>query len=160
MFSANETVEEIQTENLKMLMVPYLEAEVLFRVMTDRGEQVRKAHVYYLEYLKLMNHYQLLEKPLQVKAWKAMLAKQRERTNPGAAIDDDDEEESKQGAQQEHPMIALARQMEDRDTKIANFKLKKQLEANLDRMRDYQDEEMKRQFFMTQIKLSIMKTFE
>ena len=95
MFSANETVEEIQTENLKMLMVPYLEAEVLFRVMTDRGEQVRKAHVYYLEYLKLMNHYQLLEKPLQVKAWKAMLAKQRERTNPGAANDDDDEEESK-----------------------------------------------------------------
>ena len=57
-------------------------------------------------------------------------------------------------------MIALARQMEDRDTKIANFKLKKQLEANLDRMRDYQDEEMKRQFFMAQIKLSIMKTFE
>jgi len=27
--------------------------------------------------------------------------------------------------------------MEDRDTKIANFKLKKTLEANLDRLRDY-----------------------
>ena len=66
-----------------------------------------------------------------------MVAKNRERTNPGAAIEDDDEEEKKDGAQQEHPMIALARQMEDRDTKIANFKLKKQLEANLDRLRDY-----------------------
>lgn len=41
-------------------------------------------------------------------------------------------------------MIALSKQMEDRDTKIANYRLKKSLEANLDRMRDYQDEEMKR----------------
>ena len=47
-----------------MLMVPYLEAEVLFRIMSERQEQVRKAHIYYLEYLKLMNHYELLEKPL------------------------------------------------------------------------------------------------
>ena len=57
-------------------------------------------------------------------------------------------------------MVALARQMEDRDTKIANFKLKKTIEANLDRLKNYQDEEMKREFFLTQIKLSIMQTFE
>ena len=69
---------------------------------------MRKAHTYYLEYLKLMNHYELLEKPLQVKAWKAMLQKNRERMNPGA-VNDDDEEEEKKGPQQEHPMIALAR---------------------------------------------------
>ena len=55
-----------------------------------------------------MNHYELLEKPLQVKAWKAMLQKNRERMNPGA-VNDDDEEEEKKGPQQEHPMIALAR---------------------------------------------------
>ena len=46
-------------------------------------------------------------------------------------------------------MMALARQMEDRDTKIANFKLKKTIEANLERLKNYQDEEMKRDFFMT-----------
>lgn len=57
-FSANETISEIQTEHLKMLMVPYLEAEVLFRTMTDRPACVRKAHTYYLEFLKLMNHYE------------------------------------------------------------------------------------------------------
>ena len=45
--------------------------------------------------------------------------------------------------------MALARQMEDRDTKIANFKLKKTIEANLERLKNYQDEEMKRDFFMT-----------
>ena len=127
--------------------------------MTERGESVRKAHTFYLEYLKLMNHYNLLEKPLQVAAWKAMLKRHRERTNPDMAADDDEEEENK-NKNGEHPMIVLARQMEDRDTKIANFKLKKTLEANLDRLKDYQDEEMKRDFYMCQIKLSIMKTFE
>ena len=78
-----------------MLMVPYLEAEVLFRTMTDRTDCVRKAHTYYLEYLKLMNHYEILEKPLQVKAWKALYKKHRERTNGGVGDDDDEEEESK-----------------------------------------------------------------
>jgi len=160
LFSANENVGDIQTENLKMLMVPYLEAEVLFRVMTDRGEQVRKAHTYYLEYLKLMNHYKLLEKPLQVKAWKSMRTRNSQRTNPGALVDDDSDEEKKGSENKQHPMIVLAHQMEDRDTKIANFRLKKSLEANLDRMRNYEDEEMKRTFYMTQIKLSILKTFE
>lgn len=92
-----------------MLMCPYLEAEVLFRTMTDRSHSVRKAHTYFLEYLKLMNHYNLLEKPLQVKAWKEMHKKHRQRMNPGAAADDDEEEEKDGKSNQEHPMVALAR---------------------------------------------------
>ena len=151
-------VGEIQTEHLKMLMVPYLEAEVLFRAMTDRTAGVKKAHTYFLEYLKLMNHYNLLEKPLQVKAWKSMYKIHRQRMNPGVA-EEDDEEEKEGDKNAEHPMIALARSMEDRDTKIANFRLKKALEANAECLKNYQDEEMKREFYMTQIKLSIMQTF-
>lgn len=112
--------------------------------MTDRAESVKKAHLYYLEYLKLMNHYNMLDK-LQVAAWKVMAKKQRERANPGALNDDEEEEESKKP--QEHPMLALARSMEDRDAKIANFKLKKAIEANLSRLRNYEDEEMKRDFY-------------
>jgi len=38
--------------------------------------------------------------------------------------------------------------MGDRDAKIANFRLKKALEANLDRLRTYEDDEMKRDFYM------------
>ena len=60
-FSKNEEIKDIQTEHLKMLMVPCLEADVLFRLMDDRSERVRQAHTYYLEYLKLMKHYNLLE---------------------------------------------------------------------------------------------------
>jgi hypothetical protein len=68
-FSKNEELKDIDTMYLKMLMVPALEADVLFRIMEDRPEKVRQAHVYYLEFLKLMKHYELLE-PLQAKKFK------------------------------------------------------------------------------------------
>lgn len=43
----------------------------MLRTMTNRDENVRKGHTFYLEYLKLMNHYKLLEKE-QVAQWKTM----------------------------------------------------------------------------------------
>ena len=96
--------------------------------MEDRAERVRVAHTYYLEYLKLMNHYELLEK-LQEKAWKDLYKKHQKRQKG--------EETEEERPQADHPMMALARQMEDRDAKIAAFKLKKQIEGNLDRLKDY-----------------------
>lgn len=43
-------------------MVPYYEADVLYRIMDNRTERVKLAQTFYLEYLKLMNHYELLDK--------------------------------------------------------------------------------------------------
>jgi len=37
--------------------------------------------------------------------------------------------------------------MEDRDTKIANYKMKKLIETNLDLLKNYKDEETKRKFY-------------
>ena len=71
LFSPNETLDEVDTDNMKLLMAPFYEAEVLFRIMDSRAERVKMAHTFYLEYLKLMNHYELLGKP-QEKAWKKM----------------------------------------------------------------------------------------
>jgi hypothetical protein len=42
---------------MKLLLAPCLEADVLFRIMDKRDERVKQAHVYYLEFLKLMKHY-------------------------------------------------------------------------------------------------------
>ena len=70
-FSSNEELTDIHTEHLKMLMVPYYEADTLFRIMDKRDERVKMAHTYYLEYLKLMDHYHMLEKH-QTKQWKEM----------------------------------------------------------------------------------------
>lgn len=61
-FSSNEKLSEIHTENLKLLMTPFYQANVLLRMMENRDDNVKKGHTYYLEYLKLMNHYNLLTK--------------------------------------------------------------------------------------------------
>ena len=70
-FSSNETFSEIHTENIKLLMIPYYQAEILLRIMENREQNVQKGHVYYLEYLKLMNHYHLLDNA-QITQWKTM----------------------------------------------------------------------------------------
>jgi len=57
MFSDNEDIKEIETDHLRLLLVPYYEADTLYRVMDNRGERVKLAQTFYLEYLKLMNHY-------------------------------------------------------------------------------------------------------
>lgn len=58
------------------------------------------------------------------------------------------------------PMALFMAANEDRDTKIANYKMKKHLENNIERLRDYQDEEMKREFYINQIKLSVMAALD
>lgn len=67
-FSKNETLKEIDTDHMKLLLVPCFEADVLYRMMTeDRLEKVKQAHVFYLEFLKLMKHYNLLEEAQEKK---------------------------------------------------------------------------------------------
>ena len=61
-FSANEELKEIETDNLKLLMAPYYMAFLLFRMMDDRADRVKMAHVFYLEYLGMLDHYGALEK--------------------------------------------------------------------------------------------------
>jgi hypothetical protein len=39
-FSDNEELNEVDTENLKLLMAPFYEADVLFRIMDNRHERV------------------------------------------------------------------------------------------------------------------------
>ena len=76
LFSDNEELVEVSTEHIKLLMAPFYEADVLFRVMDKRAERVKMAHVFYLEYLRLLHHYGVLEEG-QIKAWKSLITKQK-----------------------------------------------------------------------------------
>jgi hypothetical protein len=49
---------------------------------------------------------------------------------------------------------------EDRESKIAEFRLKKAISQQLDDLKNYQDEEMKRAFYMAQIRHSVLACFE
>ncbi len=56
---------------MRLLTVPYYEADTLYRIMDNRVERVKLAQTFYLEYLKLMNHYEMLDKDQKIR-WKAM----------------------------------------------------------------------------------------
>jgi len=150
LFSPNEEIKEIPTENLKLIMAPFYEADVLFRIMDNRLERVKLAHVFYLEYLKLLNHYGVLEKE-QIQKWKLYLKKQKVTYNTERR--DATAEEVKE-AQEILAEIYAAKlnPYEERDVKVAEYKLKKLIESQLEDLKNYNDEEMKRNFYMAQIK--------
>ena len=146
LFSPNEEIKEIATENLKLIMAPYYQADTLFRIMDQRGERVKMAHVFYLEYLKLLNHYGVLEKSQQDKL---KMYQKKHKVGYQMSRTDASPEELKE-AQELMREIQMSRPnaYEDRDAKISEFKLKKLIEKQLDELRDYRDEEMKRDFYM------------
>jgi len=60
-FSSNEDIKELETDNLRLLLVPYYEAKLLCMIMNDRINRVKLGVDFFIEYLKLMRHYNLLE---------------------------------------------------------------------------------------------------
>ena len=72
-------------------MVPYYEADTLYRIMDNRFERVKLARIFYLEYLKLMNHYGMLDKEIKAQ-WKYLIKKIEQEEMP----DKDDEKNQQQ----------------------------------------------------------------
>jgi hypothetical protein len=76
-FSANEELKEIETDHLRLLLLPYYKAQVLCRIMENRDESVKLGLTFYMEYLKLMKHYGVLD-DTQKLLFKAVLLKEEE----------------------------------------------------------------------------------
>ena len=139
-------------------MAPYYQADLLFRIMDKRDERVKLAHVFFIEYLRLLNHYEVLDKG-QEKQWKSYLGRHKVATIQG--MKDATPEEVKEAQKlmeelkQERPDAVASR-----DQKIAEFRAKKDIETALNMLKDYKDEQMKRDFYMGQIKKSIFVSFE
>jgi len=49
---------------------------------------------------------------------------------------------------------------DSRESKIAEFKMKQTIGAQMDMLKDYKDEEMKRDYYMAFIKRSVLISFE
>lgn len=130
-------------------MVPYYEADLLYRIMDNRKDRVKLSQTFYLEYLKLMNHYGMLDKDQKTK-WKAMSKE---------AYTEEDEEENSKNQLQTYGPINFDHFI-NRNDKISMFKRKKEIETLLDKLRDYKDEDMKREFYMMQLDHSIVRSFE
>ena len=158
LFSPNEELAEIETDHVKLLMAPFYQADVLFRIMDNRAERVKLAHVFWLEYLRLLNHYGVLDKA-QEQHWKFYMNKHKvSAINELKDATVDDVKEAKkmmEELQQQRPDA-----YSNREQKIAEFRQKKEIEAALDMLKGYKDEQMKREFYMSQIKRSVLVSFE
>jgi hypothetical protein len=123
-----------------LLLVPYYEADTLYRIMDNRAERVKLSQTFYLEYLKLMNHYEQLDSDQKAK-WKLMAKEaylgQEEDEEPGKKV-------ATYGPVNFDHFI-------NRNDKIAMFKRKKEIETQLDMLRDYKDEDMRRNFYMASL---------
>lgn len=146
------------TENLKLMMAPYYQADLLFRIMDQRGERVKMAQVFYIEYLRLLNHYGVLEKE-QIKVWKTLIDKQKVAYT--MARSDLMPEEIKECQELLKEIVASKQNpYQDRESKIAEFKMKKAIATQLDTLKNYEDEDTKREFYMAQIRHSVLNSFE
>eukprot|EP00347_Sterkiella_histriomuscorum_P001695 403371033 len=152
-FSDNEEIVELETDNLRLLLTPYYEADVLNRIMDNRLERVKLSQTFYLEYLKLMNHYGMLDKE-QKDQWKMLMRQAEGDEQPGQdlAIRDKNQPQTYGPANFDH--------FANRNAKIAQMKRKKEIEAQLDMLRDYKDEDMRREFYMGMLSYSIFKSIE
>lgn len=71
-----------------------------------------------------------------------------------------DKEDEKQEKPKPTPQQYYATQMQDRESKMAMFKKKKEIEQQMDMLKDYKDEQMKRDFYMKQLEQSIYRSLE
>ena len=140
------------------MMAPYYQADLLFRIMDKRAERVKMAQVFYIEYLRLLNHYGVLEKE-QIKVWKSLIDKQKVAFT--MARTDLMPEEIKECQELLKELTAnKPNPFQDRESKIAEFRLKKTISAQLDMLKNYEDEDTKREFYMAQIRHSVLNSFE
>lgn len=98
---------------------------MLFRIMDNRAERVKLAHVFYLEYLRMLNHYGVLEKD-QIKTWKKWMDHHRVRAS---ALKKDLSIEELKEVEEIKKELAMSKPnpYEDREQKIAEFKMKKMI---------------------------------
>ncbi|KRX10975.1 hypothetical protein PPERSA_12099 [Pseudocohnilembus persalinus] len=68
-FSPNEDYKEIQTQNLKYLLLPYYLGDVFGRIPENRKKSLEFSKLYLNEFLKLLDHYGVLSEQLR-KTWK------------------------------------------------------------------------------------------
>lgn len=140
-FSANETMDEIQTEHLKYLLLPALLADFTLKNQRyDRVQVLETGQIYYRDYIQRLNDYQFCDVNLN--------------TN-----NDEDESKTKSVASSTNQVDLLLRQAQARESKIQRYRQIKQLESELEQLKqliiDQQhsgDEDVERQFYLKLIR--------
>lgn len=140
MFSKNETHEEITTNDLKFLLLPFFLAQTTLKLcVADRKNVVDVAKVYYEDFLKRCEDYALCEcsSTAVSKATDIILSDEMQRLT--------------QMAQQRNQKLQKYQQKKELNDQIKQLKVAIEREENT-------DEEIKRNFYLKLIKLCIWES--
>lgn len=150
MFSDNEAFEEIPTNDIKYLLLPFFLGQLTLKLnSTDpdiRKNYVEVAEVYYKDFLKRSTEYGLTE--------------QRDQSNDTALA------LLKGGARNPNELEELKQMAVQRNDKLRKFREKKELEEKINKMKvavereDDFDDDVLRAFYMNLIKFSILEAEE
>jgi immunoglobulin-binding protein 1 len=140
MFSANESYEEIATDNLKYLLLPFLLAQATLKLtnVQDRKNVVDVAKVYYDDYLSRCEEYGLCERSTTA------VSKNKD------IILRDEVQRITQMAQQRNQKLQKYQQKKELKDQI------KQLKVAMER--DHTDDDVKRNFYLKLIKSCVWET--
>ncbi|XP_063221086.1 immunoglobulin-binding protein 1 [Bacillus rossius redtenbacheri] len=132
MFSPNETIEDVATENIKYFLLPALLGTLSLKMcVEDRLEVVNTAEVYFMDFLQRCNAYGI--------------------TN--LRIPEKGEAEDSPSQPQQQSLVAM---VETRNSKIRRYTEKKELEEQLKILRKSDtfatDEDTKRKYFLAMVK--------
>nr|XP_027193759.1 immunoglobulin-binding protein 1-like isoform X2 [Dermatophagoides pteronyssinus] len=143
-FSANEKMDEIQTEHLKYLLIPALLADFTLKNQhQDRIQILEMAQIYFKDFIQRLNDYEFCDVKLK------------------NATENDDEEESETkslASDNTNQVELLLQQAKARDSKIQRYRQMKQLESELEQLKQIiigqqqqqsgQDEDVERKFYL------------
>ena len=133
LFSPNEEITDIDPRNLKLLLLPYYQAETMYRIMEDRKKSIQISKKFYDEFMKLIDHYALMDE-LTKRAWKCSINPEEFRSAPKLSP------------------------VEERTSKIEELKRRKLIEQKVDKLKDSEEDDDIKEFWMGMINLSIMKS--
>lgn len=147
MFSQNETFDEVATENIKYFLLPVFLGMLATKISNtdDRIHIVNVAEIYFIDFLKRVKAYGLTD--IQV-----------------PEIKTEAEKESAPGKVRTNAEL-ITEMVNRRNTKLQRYKEQKELESRLEVLRKHLsdpniDDEVKRDYFVTLIRLYVNLTIE
>lgn len=147
MFSPNEMIDEVPTEHLQYLLLPFFLAKLSTKLSDfDRARLLELAEVYYNDFLQRCSEYELTEAPKKSES------------------NDTVSQNNVNGSKQDE-LASLLRAAHSRNDKIAQFRKKKELDEQIQQLHhavrnETIDDEIKRDFFIKFINRSIIEASE
>lgn len=157
-FSPNEQFSEINTENLRFLLVPFYQAELLFLLRDNRDKNLKIVLQFYDEYYKILKNYSFLTKEDREK-YEAIYAEIIAAEGKGKENSDNFDKLNKKEVKKQTNLANFDKLSQSRDEKIQEFKYKKALIERI-KLAEKRNEDESRDYWVDYINLNWKKMLE